>query len=102
VARAVLAAQPFDFIVLDVALETEDGLEFCRQVRAESKAPILLLSDSGSRPAVANALRSGADCILVKPLMEDIFLLRIHGILESAPAGAAGLESPHEQPLEPV
>jgi two-component system response regulator MtrA len=35
---------PFDLVILDVMLPTLDGYEVCRQIRAESRVPIIMLS----------------------------------------------------------
>jgi two-component system OmpR family response regulator len=42
--RRALAQSRFDVIILDLMLPGEDGLSLCRQLRAESDIPILMLT----------------------------------------------------------
>src|SRR6266705_1104903 len=42
-----LAREPFDALVLDLMLPDMDGLEVCRQLRARSDVPLLMLTARG-------------------------------------------------------
>src|SRR5712691_5631942 len=42
-----LAREPFDALVLDLMLPDIDGLEVCRQLRATSDTPVLMLTARG-------------------------------------------------------
>src|SRR4029450_3756150 len=44
-----------------------DGIELCRRIRAISKVPVVMLSESVSETAKVEALDSGADACLIKP-----------------------------------
>jgi CheY-like chemotaxis protein len=71
-ALRALARQPYDFVLLDLALgEGASGLDVLGAVRArpalESTA-VIIVSSSGRDAAVATGLESGADDYLVKPL----------------------------------
>lgn len=81
VGRAALGRQKVDVIVLDVPLETEDGLAICREIRAETRIPLILLSGNGTKQAIVHSLQSGAEYVLLKPLKEELLLERISEIL---------------------
>ena len=70
-------------IVLDAPIETDDGLDLCRRVKDDSGLPFILLSANRSKEAAANAVRSGAICVLVKPIHENILVQRIASVLEA-------------------
>src|SRR5258705_13975503 len=42
-----LAREPFDALVLDLMLPDMDGLEVCRELRAKSDTPVLMLTARG-------------------------------------------------------
>lgn len=96
--RDALAKQVPDVIVLDASLETEDGLSLCRGIRAETRIPLILLSDNGTRKAIVNALQSGAEYVLVKPFKEDVLMERIGQVLSGgrAPAAVTPPETPKD------
>src|SRR5437899_12759195 len=53
--------EPFDALVLDLMLPDMDGLEVCRQLRAKSDRPVLMLTARGESMdrVVGPALRAG-------------------------------------------
>ena len=71
-----------DVIVLDVPLETEDGVALCGIVREKLKLPFIVLSGNASKQAIANAMHSGAKYVLVKPFREDLLVERISNVLK--------------------
>jgi two-component system, OmpR family, response regulator MtrA len=58
---------PFDLVVLDVMLPTLDGYEVCRQIRAESRVPVIMLSAKSDTVDVVVGLELGADDYVTKP-----------------------------------
>jgi two-component system, OmpR family, KDP operon response regulator KdpE len=74
--RIFSAARP-DLIVLDLGLPDIDGTEVCRQVRAESAVPIIVLSARGAEADKVNALELGADDYVTKPFGPDELIARI-------------------------
>jgi CheY-like chemotaxis protein len=72
-----------DLVLLDVPLETPDGLEFCKLVREKLQVPLIAMVGNASKQAVQNALQSGARYVLVKPFKEDLLLERISNVLKS-------------------
>ena len=84
-ADRILSGLDFDLIVLDVMMPGEDGVSFCKRLRAERDVPILLLtakSDTSDRIA---GLEAGADDYLAKPFEPKELLLRINSILRRVP-----------------
>lgn len=74
------AAQPA-LIVLDLALPGMDGMDLCRQLRAESKVPILMLTGRGEERDRVEGLEAGADDYMVKPFSPLELVARIRAIL---------------------
>jgi two-component system, OmpR family, response regulator MtrA len=58
---------PFDLVVLDVMLPNLDGYEVCRQIRAESRVPIIMLSAKSETVDIVVGLELGADDYVTKP-----------------------------------
>jgi DNA-binding response OmpR family regulator len=74
-------AQPFDLIVLDVMLPGVSGTDVCRQLRAESAVPIILLTARGEEVDRVVGLELGADDYVTKPFSMAELLSRVRAIL---------------------
>ncbi|MDA8585596.1 response regulator [Rhodobacteraceae bacterium] len=85
-AERVLQGLDFDLIVLDVMMPGEDGISFCKRLRAESETPILLLTAKNETNDRIAGLEAGADDYLAKPFEPKELLLRINSILRRVPA----------------
>jgi two-component system, OmpR family, response regulator MtrA len=57
----------FDLVILDVMLPKLDGYEVCRQIRAESRVPVVMLSAKTDTVDVVVGLELGADDYVKKP-----------------------------------
>ncbi len=88
---ALLRSRDFDALILDVMLPDLDGLEVCRQVRAEFDIPILMLTARGDETDRIVGLEMGADDYLPKPFNPRELLARLRAILRrnAAPAERA-------------
>jgi two-component system, OmpR family, KDP operon response regulator KdpE len=73
-----------DLILLDVNLPGPSGLEICREVRASSDAPIIMLTVRNSERDKVQALDAGADDYVVKPFSVEELLARIRATLRRA------------------
>src|ERR687887_2401018 len=51
----------FDLVVLDVMLPSLDGFEVCREIRRDSRTPIVMLTALGELHDVVAGLELGAD-----------------------------------------
>jgi DNA-binding response OmpR family regulator len=78
--EAARAVYP-DLVVLDVMLPGLDGLQVCRELRAESTVPILLLSAKGEEVDRVIGLEIGADDYLAKPFAMRELLARVRAML---------------------
>ena len=78
----------FDALVLDLMLPDIDGLEVCRQVRAQADTPILMLTARGDAMDRVVGLEMGADDYLPKPFEPRELLARLRAILRRQRGGA--------------
>ena len=81
VALERLARETYDAIVLDLMLPDMDGLEVCRQLRAKSDTPVLMLTARGDAMDRVVGLELGADDYLPKPFEPRELLARLRAIL---------------------
>lgn len=79
--RALMSTQSFDLVILDVMLPGEDGLSLCRELRARSRIPILMLTARGDELDRIIGLEMGADDYLPKPFHPRELLARLRSIL---------------------
>jgi two-component system phosphate regulon response regulator OmpR len=70
-----------DLVILDLMLPGRDGLTLCRQIRAASRAGILILTAKGDETDRVVGLELGADDYLTKPFSLPELLARIRAIL---------------------
>ncbi len=88
-ARAKMASIAFDFLVLDLMMPGENGIEFAKSVRAvnyvSKDVPILMLTAMAETDDRINGLEAGADDYMVKPFEPRELLLRINSILRRIP-----------------
>lgn len=76
-----LARHAVDLIVLDLMLPDADGLDLCRELRAKSNLPVLMLTARGDEADRILGIEMGADDYLVKPFSPRELLARIRGVL---------------------
>ena len=78
--RALDASQP-DIVVLDIMLPGEDGLVLCRDLRARSNLPVIMLTARVDELDRIIGLEMGADDYLAKPFNPRELLARLKSIL---------------------
>lgn len=71
-------------VITDLAMPTVDGLELCRQLRATSEVPIIVLSAKGEEKTKIEALDVGADDFVTKPFGMEELLARVRASLRRA------------------
>jgi two-component system phosphate regulon response regulator OmpR len=70
-----------DIIILDVMMPGQDGYDFTKEIKKDSKVPIILLTAKGEVENRIKGLELGADDYLGKPFEPKELLLRIKNIL---------------------
>jgi len=66
-----------DLVLLDLMLPGRDGIDVCKEIRAESGVPIVMLTAKGDTIDVVVGLESGADDYIVKPFKPKELVARI-------------------------
>src|SRR6058998_3208337 len=70
-----------DLVLLDVMLPGTDGIDVCRQIRAESGTRIVMLTARGDTIDVVLGLESGADDYIIKPFKPKELVARMRARL---------------------
>jgi len=86
---AKLRAGDYDAAILDVMLPEMDGFALCRQIRAESDIPIVMLTARGEVMDRVVGLELGADDYLPKPFEPRELVARVQTILRRQRVRAA-------------
>ena len=76
-----LQTERIDLVLLDIMLPGEDGLTLCRNLRAKTDIPVIMLTAKGSELDRVLGLKMGADDYLAKPFSMLELLARIEAIL---------------------
>lgn len=77
---AALAAADYDVVLLDLGLPDGDGLDVCRQLRARSDVPIVVVSARDDELDRVLGLEMGADDYVVKPFGMRELVARIRAV----------------------
>src|SRR5487761_2307263 len=101
VVHAATAAQalnslPVEFVLLDLGLPDRDGVELFANLRAVSKAPIIMVTARGTEEDRIAGLDLGADDYVVKPFGLRELVARINAVLRRT---STRDEGPANQPL---
>jgi two-component system KDP operon response regulator KdpE len=81
---------PPDLVVTDLSMPQTDGLQLCRNLRAISQLPIIVLSVRGEERTKVQALDAGADDYVTKPFGMDELLARIRAALRRSARATKG------------
>jgi len=78
-AMALLRKQPFDVVLLDIALPDQDGLHWLKVIKNEAPTlPVLMLTMYGERQYAVRCMRAGAAGYLTKRHASSELLTAIH------------------------
>ena len=86
--RQAAGGGAYDAVILDLMLPDLDGLEVCRQIRARTDIPILMLTAKGEDTDRIVGLELGADDYLPKPFNPRELQARLNAILRRQRGGA--------------
>ncbi|MFK7697501.1 winged helix-turn-helix domain-containing protein [Paenibacillus sp. HJGM_3] len=91
-ADRLMAAQPWDLVLLDWMLPGKDGIQLCKEWRAQRNAvPIILLTARTEEQDRILGLNLGADDYVTKPFSPLELMARIHAVLRRYKAPERGL-----------
>lgn len=95
----VLDESRIDLIVLDLNLPGDDGLTLCRNLRARSNIPIVMLTARGEPVDRILGLEMGADDYLPKPFEPRELFARIRSVLRRTQALPPGMQASEPQQI---
>ncbi|NTU82557.1 MAG: response regulator transcription factor [Chloroflexales bacterium] len=70
-----------DLVLLDIQMPQKDGLQVCRELRAQSDVPIIMLTVQSSDDDVVGGLQLGADDYITKPFSPRQLVARVEAVL---------------------
>ncbi len=76
-----------DLVVLDVMMPGTDGLTVCKNLRAVSDVPIVILTAKDSEMDYMHGLAIGADDYLTKPFSPSMLVMRVKALLRRVEMG---------------
>jgi len=79
-AAEALAAAPADLVLLDLRLPDGDGYDVCRELRARSAVPIIMVTARGEEVDRVVGLELGADDYVVKPFSVPELVARMRAV----------------------
>jgi DNA-binding response OmpR family regulator len=85
-----LAAEEPDLVLLDLRLPDVDGITVCRELRARSSVPIIVVTAKGEEVDRVVGLEVGADDYVVKPFGLRELVARIRAVMRRAQPAAGG------------
>jgi two-component system, OmpR family, response regulator len=80
-ARARIAADSFDLVLLDIMMPGEDGLSLCRHVAEARNLPVIFITAKGESTDRIVGLEIGGDDYVVKPFDPRELVARIRSVL---------------------
>ena len=73
--------EPAELVILDIMMPGTDGLTVCRELRAVSDIPIILLTAKDSELDYVMGISQGSDDYLTKPFRPTILLMKLKALL---------------------
>jgi two-component system response regulator RegX3 len=101
-AVALFGKETFDIVLLDLMLPKLSGLDVCRQIRASSEVPIIIVSAKGEEVDMVLMLEIGADDYVTKPYRLRELVARIRAVLRRRETHENVMETDDEIKLGPI
>lgn len=95
--QKILDSSSINLVVLDLTLPGTDGLALCRQLRAHSDIPVIMLTARSAPLDRILGLEMGADDYLCKPFEPRELLARIRNVLRR---NESNIDATHTQRIE--
>lgn len=83
-----LTEKDIALIILDVMMPKMDGWETCREIRKNSKVPIIMLTAKSSEEDELRGFDLGVDEYISKPFSPKILVARVEAVLRRSNAGS--------------
>lgn len=71
-----------DIVFTDWNMPVMDGLTFVKELRKNSKVPIIMVTTEGGQKEVLEAMKSGVNDYIVKPFEPNVLLAKIEHLLK--------------------
>lgn len=74
-----------DLIILDIDMEGINGYEMLEMIRKKEElkdVPVIFLTSNNDREHVVKAINGGANDYAVKPINEEVFMDKVHKLLQ--------------------
>ncbi|KEO84943.1 response regulator transcription factor [Tumebacillus flagellatus] len=81
-ALAMMEADPADMVILDIMMPNMDGWTLCKELRAVSDIPLLMLTAKGETADKVRGFHAGTDDYLVKPFDPAELVVRVQALLK--------------------
>jgi two-component system response regulator RegX3 len=89
-----------DVVLLDLMLPLLSGVEVCRQLRARSSVPIIMVTAKADEIDAVVGLEVGADDYVTKPYRLRELVARIRAVLRRSPGGGDAAARPSGEALQ--
>ena len=87
--KFILKKNRVDLILMDIMLGNENGIEICKNLRAENSIPIVLVSALSADNQKMNGYEVGADDYITKPFNPKLLLARMKAVIKRARRSAS-------------
>ncbi|MGW0656417.1 response regulator transcription factor [Streptomyces umbrinus] len=94
--EALRAGTAWDMVLLDLGLPDIDGLDVCRQLRADSDVSLIMISARDSEADKVVGLELGADDYLVKPFLVRELIARMRAVQRRRASASPPAQDPFE------
>lgn len=84
-----LSVKDIALLILDVMMPKMDGWEVCREIRKNSKVPIIMLTAKASESDELRGFELGVDEYISKPFSPKILVARVEAVLRRSNAAVA-------------
>lgn len=89
-AESKLREERLDMLLLDLMLPDKNGEEILRNLRKESRIPVIILTAKSSEESVINGLDIGADDYITKPFSPRQMVARVNALFRRSEKGESG------------